>query len=301
MQIEAALTNLEVKVNAEMNEQLDMSLTEEEVSTALSQMCLTKAPGPDRLPAIFFQKQWKSVKSGVVHTCLHILNGNGSVASLNHTHIVLIPKILKPHKVTDFRPISLYNVIYRIIAKAIVNRLKNVLNHVISPCQSDFILDRLIIDNIIVGYECLHKIRHGKEKKHGWISLKLDISKAYDRVELEFLNSTMLKLSFSCKLVDLIMNCITTTSFSIVINGMVSRLIQPLRGLRQECPISLLLILCAEVFSNLLVQAEEQKRIRGLRFKKDTMISHLLFADDSLIFVRAAMEDCHYLKELFEC
>lgn len=302
MQIEAALTHLEPKVNAEMNEQLDMSFTEEEVSMALSQMGQTKAPGPDGLPAGFFQKHWNSVKASVIYTCLHILNGNGSVASLNHTHIVLIPKIPKPQRVTDFRPISLCNVIYRIVAKVIANRLKNVLNHVISPFQSAFIPNRLITDNIIVGYECLHKLWHGKGKKHGWAALKLDISKAYDRVEWDFLKCTMLKLGFSSKLVLLIMNCITTASFSVVINGMVSGLIQPQRGLRQGCPLSpYLFILCAEVFSNLLMKAEEQKCIQGLRFGKDLTISHLLFADDSLIFVRAAVEDCRHLKEIFEC
>lgn len=73
----------------------------------------------------------------------------------------------------------------------------------------------LITDNIIVGYECLYKIRHGKGKKHGPIALKLNISKAYDRVEWNFLKQTMSKLGFSIKWVDLIMNCITTTSFSI--------------------------------------------------------------------------------------
>lgn len=302
MQIEAALTHLEPKVNAEMNEQLDMSFTEEEVSMTLSQMCQTKAPGLDGLPAGFFQKHWKLVKSGVIYTCIHILNGNGSVASLNHTHIVLIPKIPKPQRVTDFRPIRLCNVIYRIVAKAIANRLKNVLNHVISPYQSAFIPNRLITDNIIVGYECLHKLRHEKGKKLGWAALKLDISKAYDRVEWGFLKCTMLKLGFSSKLVLLIMNCISTASFSVVINGMVSGLIQLQRGLRQGCPLSpYLFILFAEVFSNLPMKAEEQKCIRGLRFGKDTTISHLQFADDSLIFVRAAMDDCRHLKEIFEC
>ena len=174
------------------------------------------------------------------------------------------------------------------------------LNHVISPSQSAFIPNRLITDNIIVGYECLHKIRHSKGKKHGLVALKLDLSKAYDRVEWSFLQHTMLKLGFSSNLVDLILNCISTTSFSVVINGTVSGMIKPQIGLRQGRPLSpYLFIICAEVFFNLLVQAEQQKLIHGLRFGKDASVSHLLFADDSLNFVRAAVEDCSHLKAVF--
>ncbi|KAH9669444.1 reverse transcriptase domain-containing protein [Citrus sinensis] len=228
-----------------MNEELDQPFTEEEVTEALAQMCPTKAPGPDGLHAIFFQRHWQSVKTGVISTCLYILN---------------------------------------------------------KKAQSAFIPNRLITDNIIIGYECLHKIRHSKGKKNGLVALKLDISKAYDRVEWHFLEKTMLKLGFSNKWVELIMGCITTTSFSVLINGVPKGLIQPQRGLRQGCPLSpYLFILCAEVFSNLLMQAESQRLIHGLKFGNNITISHLLFADDSLIFARASKEDCVHLKGIFYC
>lgn len=112
-----------------------------------------------------------------------MLNGKGTHAPLNHTYIALVPKIEKPKKVLDFRPISLCNVIYRIMTKIITNRLKTILHQIVSPTQSAFILNRLITDNIIISYECLHKIRHSEGKKQGLLALKLDTSKAYDRVE----------------------------------------------------------------------------------------------------------------------
>lgn len=90
-------------------------------------MCPTKALGPDGFPMIFFQKHWQTVGSGVIETCLHILNEQGTLSQLNHTYIALIPKVHKPRKVTKFRPISLCNVIYRIIAKTIANRMKPIL------------------------------------------------------------------------------------------------------------------------------------------------------------------------------
>ena len=247
------------KLTPEMHTHLEEPFTPEEIVNVLSQMCLTKAPGPDGLPAAFFQKHWQAVGRGVVTTCLHILNEQGDLASLNHTYIALLPKTEKPKKVTDFRPISLCNVVYRIIAKAIANRLKLILPQIISPTQSTFIPNRLITDNVIIGYECLHKIRHSKGRRNGLVALKLDISKAYDRVEWSFLDQIMEKFGFSNKWRSLIMSCITTAQFSVIINGTPKGLILPEMGLRQGCPLSpYLFIMCAEAFLNLLIQAKRK-------------------------------------------
>lgn len=112
----------------------------------------------------------------------------------------------------------------------------------------------------------------------------------------------MEKLGFSDKWIHLIMDCITTPLFSIIINEVAKGLMQPQRGLRQGCPLSpYLFLMCAEVFSNLLICAERQSLIHGLRFDKNVTISHLLFADDSLVFTRASTEDCSQLKAIFDC
>lgn len=100
--------------------------------------------------------------------------------------------------------------------------------------------------------------------------------------------------------VNLIMGCITTPYFFVLINGVPKRLIQPQRGLRQGCSLSLyLFILCTEVFSILISQAERRNLIKGLKFSKDLSINQLLFADDSLIFIRATIEDYSNLKNIF--
>lgn len=190
-QIQDALRGMLRKVTPETNDYLEEPFTTEEIVEALSQICPTKALGPDGLLAAFFQKHQQTVHGGVLGACLHILNEQGNLAALNHTYIALIPKTSKPRKVTEFRSISLCNVIYIIVVKTIANRLKSILSQIISPTQSVFIPSRLITDNVIIDYECLHKIRLSKGKRKRLVALKLDISKAYDRVEWRFLEQTM--------------------------------------------------------------------------------------------------------------
>ncbi|KAK3221777.1 hypothetical protein Dsin_008802 [Dipteronia sinensis] len=161
---------------------LDLKFSREEIRKAIFDMNPTKAPGSDGLPAVFFQKYWESIGPNVVDAWLSVLNNRRSVDGMNKTIIALIPKIQNPVAISDFRPISLCNVIYKVIAKAMTNRLKHVLGDVISATQCAFIPGRLISDNTIVGFECLHRLKRRKRKR-GSMAIKLDMSKAYDRVK----------------------------------------------------------------------------------------------------------------------
>ena len=127
---------------------------------------------------------------------LNVLNMNMSMSSINRTNITLVPKINNPSKMTDFRPISLSNVVYKLVAKVLANRLKVVLPHIISENQSAFLSKRLITDNVLVAFELMHSLEHKKEGKENLMAVKLDISKAYDRVEWGFIERVMEKWDF---------------------------------------------------------------------------------------------------------
>ena len=115
----------------------------------------------------------------------------------NDTAIVLIPKINTPEKVTQFRPINLCNVLYKIIAKMVASRLKVFLPEIISPTQSAFVPSRLITDNILVAYKCFHTIKNKREGREGLCAIKLDMHKAYDRVEWTFFEGDYVEIGFS--------------------------------------------------------------------------------------------------------
>ena len=181
--MEDCLTTVTNKLTDDMQEVLSRPYSSEEVKVALFQMGPTKAPGPDGMNALFYQKFWHIVGNKVTDAVLDFLHSGNMEPDINYTHIVLIPKIKKPEKMADFRPISLCNVIYKIISKVLANRLKLILPQIISPSQNAFVPSRLITDNVLVAYETLHAMHIRKKGKKGALALKLDVSKAYDRVE----------------------------------------------------------------------------------------------------------------------
>lgn len=150
---------------------------------AIKQMKSLAAPGPDGLPALFYQAYWEIIGSDITDFILNILNHNGDPGNINHTFLCLIPKLKKPNLPSDYRPIALCNVIFKIITKTIANRLKRVLNDIVSPQQSAFLPNRLITDNTILAYEAFHYLKNHKNRKKGVVGIKLDMEKAYDRVE----------------------------------------------------------------------------------------------------------------------
>ena len=270
--------------------------TEDEVFEALQNIGDLKAPGPDGMPAIFYKRFWEVIGDHVKIEVLNVLNGGPLPADWNNTTVVLIPKVKNPKCIKDLRPISLCNVIYKIVSKVLTSRLKVFIGNIISQNQSAFIPGRLISDNVLVAYEMTHFIKH-KRSGDGYMAVKLDMSKAYDRVEWNFLEAMLIKLGFNSTWVSLLMKCVRSVTYRIKVNGDLTEIISPQRGLRQGDPLSpYLFLIVAEGFSSLLHIANQQGLIEGIKICPNApSISHLLFADDSLLLLKA---DCDNATEL---
>ena len=167
------------KVTQEMNEQLTKEFQKEEIIQAVRNMHPKKALSPNGMSTIFYQKYWDVIRDDVINTVLNVLNSNALVAALNQANIALIPKINCPSKMSEFWPISLCNVSYKIVSKVLANRLKPILSTIVSENQSVFVPSRLLIDNVPVAFEIMHYLKK-KEGKECHMVVKLDISKAYD-------------------------------------------------------------------------------------------------------------------------
>ena len=131
----------------------------------------------------------------------------------------------------------------------------------------------------------MHYLEHKKEGKENFMAVKLDMSKAYDRVEWGFIEGVMEKMGFHGKWIQLIMKCITTISYSVIINGAVHGCIFHTRGLRQGDPLSpYLFLLCADDFSSLIKEAARNQMLSGISICKGCpMVTHLFFAEQSLV------------------
>ena len=167
--VEEVLECVPTRVTQQMNENLGVAFTQEEVWEALKEMGELKAPGADGMPVLFYKKFWSMVGEKVKEEVLAVLNGEDMPEGWNETVIVLIPKISSPEKLKDLRPISLCNVVYKIISKVLANRLKQVLPEIISPSQSAFVPGRLITDNVLLAYELTHYLNHRKWGRMVWL------------------------------------------------------------------------------------------------------------------------------------
>ncbi|KAE8656259.1 hypothetical protein F3Y22_tig00117005pilonHSYRG00262 [Hibiscus syriacus] len=282
------------------NDMLCREFSVEEVTTVFSQVNPSKAPGFDGLPSQFFLSFWNIVGCDFVNLCLSLLNGTMDFDYVNRTIVVLIPKVDSPKLMKHFRPISLCSVIYKVVSKAIVNRLKPLMHACVSENQCAFVPGRCISDNFLVAHEIFHFLKRSKNGLNKGAVIKLDMEKEYDRVEWDFLLNVMTRLGFCNPFVNLIRKCLSTVSFQVRINGVLSDAFVPQRGLRQRDLLSpYLFLFYAQGLSALLLKAQRRNEIKGIRASlRGPRVTHLFYVDDSLLFVKNSGANVRRVKSI---
>ncbi|KAH1081880.1 hypothetical protein J1N35_021641 [Gossypium stocksii] len=179
-------------------------VTEEEVRRSVFSMSPLKAHGVDGFHAKFYQANWEIVGVNIFNFVKSVFEGNDLDPRINRTILVLIPKVFEAETINQYRPISLYNVLYKVITKTIVIRLCQAMQKLVKQNQSSFIAGRNISDNIVIAQEVIHTMKSIKSKK-GWMVVKVDLEKAYDRIRWDFLKDTLIDVGFPMAFVSIIM------------------------------------------------------------------------------------------------
>jgi len=257
------------------------SVTEEEIKRVLFAMPKDKSLGPDSYTMEFYKSTWDIIGKEFILAIKSFFVKGFLPKAINSTILALIPKKATTNEMKDYRPISCCNVIFKVILKIIANPLKRVLPNFVVGNQSAFVQDRLLIENVLLATE-LVKDYH-KESVSTGCAIKIDISKAFDSVQWSVLRKVLEAMKFPLFFIHWIMLCVTTTSFSVQVNGELVGYFNSVRGLRQRCSLSLslyLFVVSMDVLSKLLDKAVGLRKFGYHPRCKNIGLTHLSFADN---------------------
>ncbi|WOG84202.1 hypothetical protein DCAR_0103384 [Daucus carota subsp. sativus] len=272
----------------------------QEVEAVLHNLEDDKAPGPDGLNIRSLKFLWPIIKSKIMCFLEHFQSTATLPTGINASFIALIPKIAEPTLVNHYRPISLINSAVKLLTKILASRLACHMNAIVSDSQTGFIKGRQASESILLVKEIVHSIQKGKGR--GMV-LKLDFEKAFDTVKWEFLFEVLAKMNFDQKWIGWIKGLLETARVSILVNGSPTKEFVPSRGLRQGDPLSPLLFnLVGEVLSSMLHKTSQKGIFKGFSLGKAMQpITHLQFADDTIVFVDNTLESISGVKKVLQC
>ena len=257
-----------------------------------------KSPGPDGFPAEFYQKCWPIVGDLVSQAILEFFLNSKGLHMINSTFITLIPKSEHADSLEQFRPISLCNFLYKVITKLLANRLQLVLPTIINPSQAAFIKGRSIQSNILLANDLTRNL-HSKHRGNR-VCLKADLHKAFDSISWNFLFFLMHHMGFPPIWIDWIKTSLETAKFSILLNGCPEGFFSSTNGVRQGDPLSpYLFTIVMEGLSCLLDKAVSCGLLK-VPTAGNISISHIIFADDLLIFLKDDVASGRIVKKILD-
>jgi len=255
-----------------------------------------KSPGPDGFSSNLFKSTWHSMCPMVCAVIRNFLKTGHMPLHLSATKLILLPKIARPQNASDFRPISCCNKLYKVISKLLSSRLKEVLPSLINQSQGAFVQGREIIYNVLI----CHDLAQGYQRSH--ISprcmMKVDLKKAFNSVQWSVLEDLLRAMCFPNTFTKWIMACVSNVRYFLHLNGRIHGSFTGRRGLRQGDPLSpLLFVLAMEYFSRIMQKSNTLPVFKYHPNCKKLKLTHLIFADDLILFGKAGVRTIHTMKE----
>jgi hypothetical protein len=224
----------------------------EEVHAAVWDCDSYKSPGPDGINFGFLKEFWPELKGDIMRFITEFHRNGKLTRGINSTFIALILKGDNPQRLNDFRPISLVGSMYKILAKVLANRLRQVVGSVVSEVQSAFVKERQILDGILVANEVVDDARKNQKEL---VLFKVDFEKAYDSVDWGYLDDVMRHMAFPVLWRKWIKECVGTATASVLVNGSPTGEFTLEQGLRQGDPVSPFLFLLAAEGLSVMMRA----------------------------------------------
>ncbi|XP_058781014.1 uncharacterized protein LOC131655124 [Vicia villosa] len=287
-------------VNETTNELLTRIPNDSEIYNAITSLNIDSAPGPDGYGAFFYVHYWDIVKTDVLNATKQFFLHNWILPNYNANNVVLIPKTNDANCIEQFRPIAMANFKFKIISKILADRLGSILPNIISNEQKGFIAGRNIKDGICLTSEAINIL--GNKSFSGNVALKIDIAKAFDTLNWDFILSTMHCFGFNSKFCGWIHTILKSAALSICVNGKMAGFFNCSNGVRQGDPLSPLLFCIAEdVLSRGIQHSIDNNMINLTRANRFcTVPSHTFFADDLMIFCRGDIKSMNAISALLE-
>lgn len=278
-------------IDQNFKDSLTTPVSQQEIKVAIYNIGAFKAPGEDGYPALFYQKNWELLGLSVSSFIISAWENPNMLQQVHNALLVLIPKLEHPEFINQFRPVALCNVIYKCFTNILVNRIKPFLDKIISPFQGSFVPGRNIQDNNIIAKEMFHSMGRMKGRKK-FVAIKIDLEKAYDRLNWNFIHHCLSSLGIDNHFISIIMSCISSSSFKVLWNGEKSEYFNPSRGIRQGDPLSsYIFVSCMDYLSHIIADHVIEGSWKPMRAGRlGPIISHLIFADDLLLFVEASID-----------
>jgi len=295
--VEEVIPNL---ITDRINRILTILPNHDEIHSAVFSLNQDSAPSPDGFGAVFFQKYSEIIKHDVIKAVLQFFNSGWLLPNFNSNTLVLIPKTNNADSVDQYRPIAVANFKFKIISKILADRLASIMPAITSVQQRGFIRGRNIKDCICLTSEAINVLN--KKSFGGNMALKVDIAKAFDTLDWNFLLRVLKAFGFNDIFCNWIQSILASAKISISINGKLHGFFSCSRGVRQGDPLSpLLFCLAEEVISRSttkLVREGKLKLILGSR--NNPVPSHILYADDIMLFCKASNSNIQALTNLFQ-